>query len=376
MKKLLVLLFALAYISTAYGASLAKTVGFYHWGGRHITSMSEGVERIGNIGGHVARVVLAPTYYTNYNVGQGCYPGYSLSALAHEPDVMRALDHPSIEVFMLTAYDGVSFGDCIRKLYLQPPFYTPGNTAALVQEYSDFTLYLYESFQHTHKRFIISDWEGDNAVYCNAALDYATKSTFRAQCDADYPAHYGNQSPAESMQGLKLWHQARQQGIADGRRRAAAAGIGGMRVYYAPEFSITRALHNNGFASVLYDVLPGVIFDYVSYSAYESINQPDARTILTADLNTIQDVTGSIAIIIGEAGFSRSAWRNVTARTADVIDAAMAWGVEYFIQWNLYDVNEQSDFGLFDVNGNATPLEGFFLGTINNTGIRPAVRPF
>jgi hypothetical protein len=117
----------------------------------------------------VARVALSPTYYVEYNIGTGCYPGHSLSAIAREPDVKRALDNESVSVFMLSAYYGVTSGDGADPHWLNPSFYTPQNTAALVHEYSDFTLNLYQTYQHTNKRFIVSDWEGDNAVYCGQA---------------------------------------------------------------------------------------------------------------------------------------------------------------------------------------------------------------
>jgi hypothetical protein len=105
-----------------------RNVGFYHWGGRRTASMSEGVERIARLGGRVARVVLSPRYYRDYHISQSCYAGYSLTAIANEPDVKRALDNESIDVFILTAYDGATLGDCEHTRFLNPPFYTPENT--------------------------------------------------------------------------------------------------------------------------------------------------------------------------------------------------------------------------------------------------------
>ncbi len=374
MKRSIVLIFAAVLAPASYAVTLANAVGVYHWGGQYTTSMSEGVQRIENLGGHVARVVLSPRYYSEYNTGQGCYLNYSLSALAHEPDVKSALDNPSITVFMLTAFDGTTFANC-QPVYLNLSFYTAANTAALVQEYSDFTLYLYETYQHTIKRFIVADWEGDNAVYCQAASEYVNNPQFQTYCNSNYAAIYGNQSPAESMQALLLWHRARQQGIAAGRQRAAAEGIGGMRVYYAPEFCITHELHDAGFQSVLYDVLPAVIFDYVSYSAYESINSANPGDTLTADLGVIQDVIGSNAIIIGESGFAQSIWgADAATRTDAVINAALSWGVAYVIQWNLYDQDAQDSYGLFDLNGNATPLGAYFQNKFNDAAKYPGLR--
>ena len=342
---------------------IARTVGFYHWGGEYQVSASQGVEQIAKLGGRLARLTLSPQYYTDYHLGSGCYPNFSLSRIAQVPDIKRALDNDQIEVFMLTAYDGPSFGDCIRHRHLDPAFYTPTNIAAIVKEYSDFTLYLYETYRGTHKRFILSNWESDNEIYCGAAYAYATDPATRAACNARYQSAYeGSRSPDEAIKGMMLWFQSRQQGIDDGRNRALSRGIGGKRVYSAPEFCIVRALHNAGFKSVLYDVLPFVAFDYVSYSSYESINQADLEKALMADLNTIQAVVGSNAIILGEAGFARSVWmpEGAVARTDRVINVAVSWGVSYFFQWNMYDQNGTYNFGLFDATGQLTGLGAYY----------------
>jgi len=283
--------------------NLAKTLGFYDWGGQYASPLSDSVQRIVAIGSRAARISLSPRYGIDYHQSTACSTLASLEALVQQPDIEAALDNPNIDVFMITAYDFTTFGDCQAQRYLEPQFYTPENVRALVQEYSDLTLYLYQAYTHTYKRFIISNWESDNSIYCGQAYSYATTQSFRDYCDGAYPSlYYGNATPAESLKALKLWFQYRQQGIADGRVRAAQLGLGGMRVYFAPEFCITRALHDRGFQSVLYDVLPSVIFDYVSYSAYESINAPQPGDTLTADLNTIQEVTGSSSIILGESG--------------------------------------------------------------------------
>src|SRR5215471_11232305 len=54
----------------------------------------------------------------------------------------------------------------------------------------------------THKRFILSSWEGDNAVYCGAAQRYATDSAFRTECSRYLLAYSGNESPDESISSL------------------------------------------------------------------------------------------------------------------------------------------------------------------------------
>jgi hypothetical protein len=360
---LALIVFTWTLVPAGIAQSFSRNVGIYHWNGQFSNTMSQGVEQITLLGGRTARVALTPRYYTDYNIGGPCYPNYTLSTIAQEADVKKAFDNPKIDVFMLTAYDGTTFGDCVNQRYLNPGFYTPSNVAAIAGEYSDFTLYLYETFRSTHKRFIISNWESDNDVYCGSAYSYATNASARATCDASYPTLYGgNKSPSESLDGLKLWLQVRHDGIEDGKRRAMLAGIGGDKVYLAPEFCAVHMLHDAGFKSVLYDVLPFVIFDYVSYSSYESINRVSPDAALVADLGLIENVIGSNAIIIGEAGFSRYTWGNdgVIKRTALVVNAALTWGVPYFFQWNLYDQSTQQDFGIYDIAGMPTPLAEYY----------------
>jgi len=339
----------------------AARIGIYHWGGQHSHSMNEGVDAIAALGGHVARVALSARYYRDYNIGQECYPRFSLTEAARQQDVARAFDNPAIDVFVVTAYDGVTFGDCETQLFLNPDFYTAATSAALIQEYSDFTLHLYQTHRSTHKRFIISNWEADNTVYCGQAYVFATDAAFRSACLAQYQHLYGVASPEDALSGLKLWFDARAEGIQDGRRRALAQGIGGMRVYMAPEFNMVRVLRESGFKSVLYDILPFIAFDYVSYSSYESINAADPAAALRGDLAVIQNIVGSSAIIVGEAGFSRrlSNGQDVD-RTRAVLAAALEWGVPYAIQWQLYDSQPSGDFGLYDLDGQPTALANWF----------------
>jgi hypothetical protein len=124
---------------------------------------------------------------------------------------------------------------------------------------------------------------------------------------------------------------------------------------------IARYLHEAVLESALYDVIPHVKFDYVSYSSYQSLNTPDARKGLLADLETIRSVVGSSAIIIGEImTASSSADPTVfTQSLREVMDAALAWGVPYMIYWNLYSP-ANGVWGLFDEASQITELGKFF----------------
>ncbi len=347
-------------------------IGVYHWGGAASKSMADGVARIASLGGRAARVTLAPTYYADYKLGRECYRDYSLVALARQPDVMAALGVPGIELVMLTAYDGASFGDCTTHRYLNPEFYSAENAAAIAREYSDLTLHLYQTYHDTGKEFVISNWEADNAVYCGAAFYYATDRDFRARCDAVYPATYGgNTSASQSLKGLRRWLETREQGIADGRLRAQSLGLAGVEVYQAPEISMVHALADAGFGSVLYDVLPGLAFEHVSYSSYESINKANPADALTKDLATIREAAGAAEVIIGEMGYARSQWgAEGLGRVQAVISAAADSGVRIAMYWQLFDQDPHSDFGLYDTQDQVTETGLLFRRIFTELGRR------
>jgi len=348
----------------ACDAAPRTSVGVYHWSGTATRSMSQGVEAVAGLGGRAVRLALSARYRRDYNIGSDCYEDFTLVKAAQEADVRRAFSNPDIETYMITAYDGASFGDCRNPRFLSRSFYTAENRAALVEEYADFVYELYRTHAGSRRRFILSNWEGDNSVYCDAAYRYVHDEAFRANCNESYPSYYGgNSGPSDSIEALRQWFTARSEGIEEGRRRASAEGYEGVSVYSAPEINMVRGLAEVGLPSLLYDVIPSVEFDFVSYSSWESINRQDPAKELTADLNTIRDVAGVAAVILGELGFARSVWGDdLVARTEATLAAAEEWGSPYVFQWVLYDGGGESDtgFGLFGQNGNLTAVGQYY----------------
>ncbi|HEY1241335.1 MAG TPA: hypothetical protein VGF16_12310 [Bryobacteraceae bacterium] len=314
------------------------------------------MERIAQLGGSVARITVSARAVVDYQTGEACSPDFSLLGALQTPDLVRALSNRQISTFIFTLYDDLTFG-CDSQRYFDPSFYSPENTAALVGEYADLTLFLVRNYPD--KRFILDNWESDNAIFCGAAYSYATDPQVRTRCDSNYPAWFGVASPAEGLRGLRLWLEARAAGVQEGLRLAAAQGLPGGSVQLAAEMNIVRALRDHGLPSVLYDVLPGLAVDYVSYSAYESINGPNPVAQLLADLDTIRSVSG-LPVIIGEFGFPRAARPDAVTVNNTVVNAAAAWGVDYAVAWNLFDQSPTEDFGLFDLDGQPTPLAPYF----------------
>ena len=352
----------------------AGNVGIYHWSGKQADGLASGVRTVLALNGSVVRISFSARMNIDYNrASRDCIPSFRLAGVLDDEDLRSALADPRLKVVMATIYDGVSFVDCRNPSYLNLAFYSEANTARQVAEYSDFVYRLHLLFHGTGKRFILANWEGDNAIYCGNAYGYAFFDAFRAKCDQSYPQYYGgNQNPRESIEAMILWHRARYLGTKSGIGRARAEGLGGIDVLMAPEISAVRMLHNRGFASVLYDVLPRIPFDYISYSSWESLAAASPAETLASDLNLIRSVTASNRIIVGEMGFARSAYadRQVAAVQA-YNEAAIRWGAAYIIYWNLYDSDSANDFGLFDVNGRLTAIGVYYRSMFSRPGALP-----
>jgi hypothetical protein len=340
----------------------STVVGIYHWGGRRASGLSSGVADVVALNAGVMRITLSARMAIDYNTGFQCIPEFTLAGTLDDPDVLAAITDPRLQVIMITAYDGTGFSDCVTNNYIHPTFYSKDNTARMVGEYSEFVYRLHRLLNGSHKKVILSNWEGDNALYCGSAYSYLNDVKFRQGCDEMYPAAYaGNAGPRESVEGMVLWLRAKYLGMNLGNIRAAEEGLTETQVFQAPEISVVHALKDRGYASVLYDVLPRTPFDYVSYSCYEILNNPDPGAALREDLNLIQLATGSRRIVLGEVGYPRSAMgERLIPATLSVVAEAISWGVEYIIQWNLYDQGPGTDFGMYDSDGRLTVLGEYY----------------
>jgi hypothetical protein len=351
-----------------------STVGIYHWSGKAARSLTQGVQAVAEMGGSAIRLVLSARSGLDYNLGPRCLDDFRLAEFLGDSDVKQSLANNSIRTYMLTVYDGTSFHDCEKQLFLHPQFYSPENRTRLIQEYSDFAYELIRAHAHSGKTFIVSNWESDNAIYCGSSYSYTSNAEFRRMCDAEYPSYYGgNAGPAQSLAGLREWFTARWEGVAHGRRRAEAEGFDGVAVYLAPEINSVRDLREAGLASVLTDVLPFVPFDYVSYSSWESLNRGGAREELAVDMDTIRTIARTDGIIIGEIGYPSGRFGDAAVdRTVSALATAAKWGARYLFHWVLYDDASASGHGLYDVNGALTPMGAYF----KSTGFRivPPVR--
>jgi len=263
----------------------------------------------------------------------GCISNFSLENLAKRSDFNSIISDPNFDTVMITAYDGVSFSDCYTKNYLNADFVSQ-NKSAIEQEYRDLANYL-KNFPS--KKFIISNWEGDNDIYCGAAYGSSV-----AVCP-DY---------SNSLAGFKEWIIAYSNGI---------SSAGASNVYSAVEFNIVKYLKNNNLPSVLYNVIPNVNTNYFSYSSYESINPiittNDNGNQLKSDLTLIKNVISGAGknsnnLIIGEFGFSSPNREVVKNSLETAIGIFKSNGLSNYYIWNLSDSGGL--FGLYDSNSQIT----------------------
>lgn len=238
-------------------------------------------------------------------------------------------------VVMLTAYDVASFG------YYKAARMDSARLAQVKDEMRRFTIEL----ARTPGRKIVSNWE------------------------------FENDCPADQWAGCLEYYQARLDGIAEGKRKAAALGYPG-RVFTAFEFTIVPGFA--GKPSGLVDIgakLQGV--DFLSYSAWWSIGaDADAPRLrkgfvylvrMLHDFAVRRNLTPKL--IIGEFG---EYWdmHPTAGRLKAIVDACLDNGVEYLFNWVLYDQPGQKDewgrdashFGKYRLDGSLTPQGEAFRG--------------
>lgn len=341
--------------------SLNPDLGVYIWGKQYDSSgngpIVDAVNFAAAKGFQSIRLALSPRSGIDYGFSNSCDTNDSLTQIASGSQFQQALSNPAITTIMLTAYDHTTFSDCLTEKFLNPSFYTATNTAAVELEYQNLTAYLYQKYAGTNKTFIISNWEGDNQLYCGDAYDYATNSATASACNQKYASEYnGNATVASSTQGMIDWLNARDAGIAAGRAAAVAQGLTGVSVYSAAEFNIVHALHDNGYASVLYNVLPALTAkpDYISYSSYESINTTAPGVALGQDIPAIEGAAGTSKLIIGEYGYNQTQVGSSTALAdmKQVVGTIKQSEVPYSFAWQLFDQTPAGmDFGLFGDTG-------------------------
>lgn len=328
----------------ALAATSNTLIGPEFWGGsiNGVSGngiMAEGLTLAKQMDAQVIRIPMSELSDEDFGTnGGGCITNLSsLTGLAGRSDYKAILSDPQFSTVIITAFDWASFSSCTTKNYLDPNFYTAANTAAIEKEYTDFAIYLHQLAPN--KKFIISNWEGDNDAYCDdissAAADAVKGTTF---CP----------SATNNLAGLTKWFNARYAGI-------KAAGV--PNVFSAVEFNSVHTLQNAGLPSVLNNVIPNIKADYYLYSAYDSVNVSASQ--FATDIDTIRsEIPNPNNLVIGEMGFQVGAFGDASttaARLTQMLSVAQEKNIPYAIVWELLTDPALSGFGMYDTSGSLTP---------------------
>jgi hypothetical protein len=235
----------------------------------------------------------------------------TLDALADTP-YYRALFAREFDTFILTAFrPGRAAG------YWRESFSAEEEQAEEVC-FASLTRHLLRTYAESRKTFIVQNWEGDWAL--RGSFDPATKPT-----------------PSATAAMIR-WLAARQRGVA---RARAEFATGGARVFNACEVNLVRQAQMQGLPSVTTDVLPHVLVDLVSYSAWDTKDSPaqfaEALAFIAKHKRRTEPF-GDHGVYVGEFGLPESEATPQLAfeRTAALLAEAQRFGCPYAVYWQLF----------------------------------------
>ena len=325
--------------------------------------LQEGARLAKQAGFQTIRLPLVASVETDFGFGSACHGKQALDSLVSLPAYAQVLKDPAFRTIFLTVWgDSNSYDACAardpktdqhpHKRYLDKAFYSvAANRDRTRSEYAALVYRLYETYRGSGKVFGISNWEGDNDLYCDSAYYFATTATFRTSCEAQ-------RNTMDVLAAYRQFLDLRQQGINAGRTRALREGLKGVSVMSVIEVSAFHFLKEGHLPSMLEDVIPSVAMpDYVSYSAWESIGSTPEQ--LSRDLEELQNRFKGHAMA-GEFGFDRGLDQAAAEHARSAIGAMRRASVNYSIWWQIFDqpplagLNDKGLYGFYDDDGKLT----------------------
>ncbi|MGD0261564.1 MAG: hypothetical protein ABSD29_17255 [Verrucomicrobiota bacterium] len=207
-----------------------------------------------------------------------------------------------------------------------------------------FVAHLLKTYNGTGKTFFLGHWEGD----------WHLRPDLNTQTDAGVTP--------ESIQGMIDWLNTRQRAVDDAKRRTPHHGV---QVYHYAEVNHVSAVMA-GRPSVTNRVLPRTNVDFVSYSAYDSLDDipnkiPRALDYIESKLPPKAGIAGK-RVFIGEYGFAARTCPEPERdrRSRQVMRIGLEWGCPFVLCWQMYN-NEFSNgvengYWLIDNHGVKQPL--------------------
>jgi hypothetical protein len=317
LRQLIALLLGWPLFASAPAA--ATELGVAHIGGLYSFSetdyLNEGATTARSIGAKCIKVSLSldsdnpsTTLYALHSQ----WPAVTtLDALADTP-YYRALFAKDFDTFILTAFrPGRPAG------YWRESF-SPEDERAEEECFASLAGHLLQTYAGTRKTFIIQNWEGDWAL--RGSFDPAAKPTPTATA------------------AMIRWLTARQRGIARARE---VFSTGGPRVFHACEVNLVRQAMERAEPSVTTDVLPQIVVDLASYSAWDTKDSPvrfGEALAFIARHKRPTDSFGEHGVYVGEFGFpeSEATPQKAFERTQQLFVVAQHFGCPYAVYWQVY----------------------------------------
>jgi len=308
--------------------------------------LAVGIAKVNGAGFHAVRLLLSPVSQRSYSLPPlRCEGGSrSLKCLFLSETYQQALSLKAVDVVMFTTYDFTSYA---RQHYLDAEF-LKANRQQVFDEYRDLAESMMQTYSGTGRVLIISHWEGDNQVYCGSSYNFQTVDDKRYECLY--------QEPEKRLAGMTEWLRIRQEAIAEGRKRAIAAGATNVEVYHAAEFNTiftTRrvagaSIRGKDYKGMLDTVIPAVHPDVCSYSAWESAN----RNRLTKDLQDIVKACAPAPVIVGEIGIKEEPDKRYSKMISSLQPLKQSVPLVFF--WQAFEGRTSKDpgFAFFDGDGN------------------------
>jgi hypothetical protein len=173
-------------------------------------------------------------------------------------------------------------------------------------------------YRGSGKTFVLQHWEGD----------WALRGSYDPEAE-----------PSETaVAGMIRWLNARQAGVDQAR---AEAGEDQVRVFHAAEVNLVRIAVSRERATVANRVLPHTPVDLVSYSAWDTQEDPqELRLALDYIARHAPDRPpfGDRNVYIGEFGLPENERppEQVGRVVGGVIDTAVDWGCPFVVYWQVY----------------------------------------
>lgn len=292
---------------------LRDMLGVSHVDGRYCLTdkdfLNEGADQVLAVGSRVIKLWFNQSPAKNYPFHSQWPKIGSLVELAKSPYYKSVFDKPFTSIILETFAFGLP-GSYWRD---RPTDEQRENER---RQFYELTKYLLTTYRGTNKTFVLQNWEGDWAVR-----------------DKD---HYKDDPKPEALANMVAWLATRQAGVDQAR---AELGSQGVRVLHAAEVNRVADAMEKGHPRVVDQVLPRVRLDLVSYSAYDTQQDPKRfRAALRYIADHMAGGNGRGRVYVGEFGLAENRVKQdkVQGVLRDVVRAAREFDCPYAVYWQVY----------------------------------------